>query len=41
MLISRLNVTIFFGDPDDLNNMPNGGFNYVKSNNRSIAFYKF
>ncbi|KAA3483424.1 Nucleotide-diphospho-sugar transferase family protein [Gossypium australe] len=31
----------FFGDPDDLNNMPNGGFNYVKSNNRSIAFYKF
>ncbi|KAE8705431.1 hypothetical protein F3Y22_tig00110429pilonHSYRG01220 [Hibiscus syriacus] len=31
----------FVGSPDDLNNMPNGGFNYVKSNNRSIAFYKF
>ncbi|KAL4280595.1 hypothetical protein GQ457_03G010790 [Hibiscus cannabinus] len=31
----------FLGSPDDLNNLPNGGFNYVKSNNRSIAFYKF
>ncbi|KAE8716657.1 hypothetical protein F3Y22_tig00110114pilonHSYRG00561 [Hibiscus syriacus] len=31
----------FLGSPDDLSNMPNGGFNYVKSNNRSIAFYKF
>ncbi|XP_022725115.1 uncharacterized protein At4g15970-like isoform X2 [Durio zibethinus] len=31
----------FLGRPDDLNNRPNGGFNYVKSNNRSIAFYKF
>ncbi|KAK4490875.1 hypothetical protein RD792_001590 [Penstemon davidsonii] len=25
----------------DLNNLPNGGFNYVKSNNRTIQFYKF
>ncbi|KAL7159739.1 hypothetical protein ABFS83_01G047800 [Erythranthe nasuta] len=25
----------------DLNNSPNGGFNYVKSNNRTIQFYKF
>ncbi|XWS69424.1 hypothetical protein CRYUN_Cryun04dG0177800 [Craigia yunnanensis] len=31
----------FLGRPDDMNNTPNGGFNYVKSNNRSIAFYKF
>ncbi|CAN6549989.1 unnamed protein product [Malus baccata var. baccata] len=36
---------MWFGDPfphsDDLQNRPNGGFNYVKSNSRSIAFYKF
>ncbi|EYU37477.1 hypothetical protein ABFS82_01G049400 [Erythranthe guttata] len=25
----------------DVNNSPNGGFNYVKSNNRTIQFYKF
>ncbi|KAL1552634.1 hypothetical protein AAHA92_13406 [Salvia divinorum] len=25
----------------DVNNFPNGGFNYVKSNNRTIEFYKF
>ncbi|KAL0406489.1 UNVERIFIED_CONTAM: hypothetical protein Slati_3962800 [Sesamum latifolium] len=25
----------------DLRNMPNGGFTYVKSNNRTIQFYKF
>ncbi|KAL3844357.1 hypothetical protein ACJIZ3_001760 [Penstemon smallii] len=25
----------------DLNNSPNGGFNYVKSNNRTVQFYKF
>ncbi|KAL3519997.1 hypothetical protein ACH5RR_018146 [Cinchona calisaya] len=25
----------------DLNNSPNGGFNYVKSNNHTIQFYKF
>ncbi|KAF5737791.1 hypothetical protein HS088_TW13G00681 [Tripterygium wilfordii] len=31
----------FLGRPDDLQNRPNGGFNYVKSNNRSIEFYKF
>ncbi|XVE74594.1 hypothetical protein DITRI_Ditri12bG0029900 [Diplodiscus trichospermus] len=31
----------FLGRADDMNNRPNGGFNYVKSNNRSIAFYKF
>ncbi|MCL7041346.1 hypothetical protein MKW94_009411 [Papaver nudicaule] len=28
-------------DSYDLNNMPNGGFTYVKSNARSIQFYKF
>lgn len=31
----------FVGDPDDIENKPNGGFNYVKSNNRSIQFYDF
>lgn len=31
----------FIGNPYDLNNRPNGGFNYVKSNNRTIEFYKF
>ncbi|KAM2658317.1 hypothetical protein EV2_021037 [Malus domestica] len=31
----------FLGNSDDLQNRPNGGFNYVKSNSRSIAFYKF
>ncbi|KAL1552636.1 hypothetical protein AAHA92_13408 [Salvia divinorum] len=25
----------------DVNNFPNGGFNYVKSNNRTIEFYNF
>ncbi|KAK4422417.1 hypothetical protein Salat_1824000 [Sesamum alatum] len=28
-------------DPTDLRNLPNGGFTYVKSNNRTIQFYKF
>lgn len=31
----------FTGSFDDIHNRPNGGFNYVKSNNRSIEFYKF
>ncbi|KAL5721609.1 hypothetical protein ACHQM5_005231 [Ranunculus cassubicifolius] len=31
----------FIGNSYDLNNRPNGGFNYVKSNNRTIQFYKF
>ncbi|CAL9044455.1 unnamed protein product [Musa banksii] len=31
----------FLGDPTDLKNWPNNGFNYVKSNNRSIEFYKY
>lgn len=32
----------FCGDSIDLeNNTPNGGFNFVKSNNRTIEFYKF
>ncbi|KAE8724565.1 histidine biosynthesis bifunctional protein hisIE [Hibiscus syriacus] len=30
----------FLGGSDDMKNRPNGGFNYVKSNNRTIAFYK-
>lgn len=31
----------FVGSPDNIENRPNGGFNHVKSNNRSIRFYKF
>ncbi|KAG4939873.1 hypothetical protein JHK86_046014 [Glycine max] len=31
----------FNGNSHDLNNFPNGGFNYVKSNKRTILFYKF
>lgn len=31
----------FTGRFDDVENRPNGGFNFVKSNNRSIEFYKF
>ncbi|XP_020966653.1 uncharacterized protein At4g15970 isoform X1 [Arachis ipaensis] len=31
----------FTGTFDDVQNRPNGGFNFVRSNNRSIEFYKF
>ncbi|XP_020599194.1 uncharacterized protein At4g15970-like [Phalaenopsis equestris] len=31
----------FFGDHLDRKNVPNGGFKFVKSNNRTIEFYKF
>ncbi len=31
----------FYGNSSDVNNNPNGGFNYVKSNNRTVNFYKF
>jgi Nucleotide-diphospho-sugar transferase len=31
----------FTGDPVDIGNRPNGGFNYVKSNNSTVEFYKF
>ncbi|BAT98769.1 uncharacterized protein HKW66_Vig0252270 [Vigna angularis] len=31
----------FTGRFDDVENRPNGGFNFVQSNNRSIEFYKF
>lgn len=31
----------FRGNPSDLHNSPNGGFNYVKTNNKTIEFYKF
>ncbi|KAG5236742.1 Nucleotide-diphospho-sugar transferase family protein [Salix suchowensis] len=31
----------FLGNSSDVQNRPNGGFNYVKSNNRTIEFYKF
>ncbi|EEF28931.1 conserved hypothetical protein [Ricinus communis] len=31
----------YWGNSSDRNNMPNGGFNYVKSNTPTIQFYKF
>lgn len=31
----------FRGNPSNLNNQPNGGYNYVKSNTQTIKFYKF
>lgn len=31
----------FWGNPADLENAPNGGFNYVKSSDQTIRFYKF
>ncbi|KAI3703605.1 hypothetical protein L1987_73795 [Smallanthus sonchifolius] len=31
----------FNGNPSDFQNLANGGFNYVKSNNKTIQFYKF
>ncbi|PSS26831.1 Nucleotide-diphospho-sugar transferase protein [Actinidia chinensis var. chinensis] len=31
----------FVGNSYDLENKPNGGFNFVRSNNRTIEFYKF
>ncbi|KAL0451025.1 UNVERIFIED_CONTAM: hypothetical protein Slati_1658900 [Sesamum latifolium] len=31
----------FRGRSDDIGNRPNGGFKFVRSNNRSIEFYKF
>ncbi|GFY90944.1 nucleotide-diphospho-sugar transferase family protein [Actinidia rufa] len=31
----------FVGTSYDLENKPNGGFNFVRSNNRTIEFYKF
>ncbi|MCD7454964.1 hypothetical protein HAX54_026623 [Datura stramonium] len=31
----------YWYDSTDLDNSPNGGFNYVKSNQRTIQFYKF
>ncbi|PIN09197.1 hypothetical protein CDL12_18223 [Handroanthus impetiginosus] len=31
----------FSGSSDDIENKPNGGFAFIRSNNRSIEFYKF
>ncbi|KAL2518668.1 Nucleotide-diphospho-sugar transferase family protein [Abeliophyllum distichum] len=31
----------FSGDSSDIENRPNGGFKFVRSNNRSIEFYRF
>ncbi|XP_051230970.1 uncharacterized protein At4g15970 [Lolium perenne] len=31
----------FTGDPDDLGNMPNGGFTYVRANSETVEFYKY
>jgi hypothetical protein len=30
----------FNGDPDSLRNLPNGGFLYVRSKNRTVEFYR-
>ncbi|KAL8536677.1 hypothetical protein ACS0TY_012025 [Phlomoides rotata] len=37
----QISCDYFWGDPSDLKNSPNGGFNYVKSSNETIKFYKF
>lgn len=31
----------FTGDPDDLQNSPNGGFAYVRANTETVEFYRF
>ncbi|THU74419.1 hypothetical protein C4D60_Mb04t33140 [Musa balbisiana] len=31
----------FFGNATDLENWPSNGFNYVRSNNRTISFFKY
>ncbi|GMH17451.1 hypothetical protein Nepgr_019292 [Nepenthes gracilis] len=31
----------FNGNSSDINNFPNGGFNYIISNNRTVHFYEF
>ncbi|KAK6925430.1 Nucleotide-diphospho-sugar transferase, partial [Dillenia turbinata] len=31
----------FYGNPNDKGNRPNGGFKFVRSNKRTIEFYKF
>ncbi|VYS51792.1 unnamed protein product [Arabidopsis thaliana] len=31
----------YIGRPNDFRNRPNGGFTFVRANNRSIGFYKF
>ncbi|KAJ6687646.1 EXPRESSED PROTEIN-RELATED [Salix koriyanagi] len=31
----------YYGNPEDKNNQPNGGFTYVRSNPRTILFYRF
>ncbi|KAG8375290.1 hypothetical protein BUALT_Bualt10G0085000 [Buddleja alternifolia] len=37
----QISCDSYRGNPSDLNNAPNGGFNYVKSSNQTIEFYKF
>ncbi|KAL0393827.1 UNVERIFIED_CONTAM: hypothetical protein Slati_4348900 [Sesamum latifolium] len=37
----QISCDSFGGNPTDLNNAPNGGFNYVKSSTQTIEFYKF
>ncbi|ERN15660.1 hypothetical protein AMTRI_Chr03g50900 [Amborella trichopoda] len=32
---------MFNGNPEDVSNLPNGGFKFVRSNERTIAFYKY
>ncbi|KAL3650991.1 hypothetical protein CASFOL_007394 [Castilleja foliolosa] len=37
----QISCDSYGGNPTDLRNAPNGGFNYVKSANQTIDFYKF
>ncbi|KAK9065628.1 hypothetical protein SSX86_015029 [Deinandra increscens subsp. villosa] len=36
----QISCDFFNGNPSDLRNLPNTGFSYVKSNNKTIQFYK-
>ncbi|XP_028066669.1 uncharacterized protein At4g15970-like [Camellia sinensis] len=37
----QISCDFFRSNPSDINNQPNGGFNYVKSNKHTIKFYQF
>ncbi|KAL6556516.1 hypothetical protein OROGR_005804 [Orobanche gracilis] len=37
----QISCDLFGGNTTDLNNAPNGGFNYVRSANQTVEFYRF
>lgn len=37
----QISCDYFKGDPSDVENAPNGGFNYVRASKKTIKFYKF